>query len=99
MTSGVQHFWNFIEAGHRKGEHDGARACVKRALSREELKYEDGAILKNVETIVQWCNLMMGPGNTCKSMVSRYFWLIREPNIENFQYCCTLTRSSEMHSF
>lgn len=31
---------------------------------------------------------MMGPGNTDKSMVSRYFWLIHEPNIENLRDCC-----------
>ena len=99
MTSGVQIFWNFIEVGHGKGEHDGAGACVKRALSREELKYKGGTILENVETIVQWCNSSMGLGNTCKSMVSRYFWLIREPNINFFQDFCTLIGSSEMHSF
>ena len=45
VTSGVQHFLNFIEARHGKGEHDGVGACVKRALTRDELKYEGGAIL------------------------------------------------------
>ena len=99
MTRGVKHFWNFIEARHGKGEHDGIEACVERAFSREELIYEGGTILEKAETIVQWCNSMMGPGNISKSMVSRYFWLIHEPNIQNFQDCCTLTRSSEMHSF
>lgn len=42
---------------------------------------------------------MMGPGNTINSMVSIYFLLIYKPKIENFQDCCTLTRSSETHSF
>ena len=64
---------------------------VKSALNKEELKYEGGTILENVETLVQWCNYMMGPSNIGKSMVSRYFWLIREPNIENLQDYCTLT--------
>ena len=41
----------------------------------------------------------MGLGNIGKSMVSRYFWLIHEPNIENFQDYYALTGSSEMHSF
>ena len=54
---------------------------MKRALSREEIKYEGGTILKNVETIVQWYNSMMGPSNKGKSMFSRYLWLICEPNI------------------
>lgn len=91
LTSLVQHFWNFNEAGHGKGEHDGVGVCVKRDLSREELKYEGGAILKNNETIVQWWNSMMRLGNIGKSMVYIYFWLIHEPNIENLQDCCTLT--------
>ena len=30
--------WNYFETGHGKGEHDGAEACVKIALRREELK-------------------------------------------------------------
>lgn len=98
LTSGVQNFWNFIEMGHGKVEYDGVGSCVKIALSREELKYEGGPILQNDETIVQWCNSMMGLGNAGKSMVSRYFWLIHEPNIENFQDFCSLTGSSEMHS-
>ena len=28
----VPHMWNYFETGHGKGEHDGARACVKTAL-------------------------------------------------------------------
>ena len=73
MTSEVPDFFIFIKEGNGKGENDGVGECVKRALSREELKYEGGAILKNVEMIVQWCNSMIGPGTTSKSMVSRYF--------------------------
>ena len=95
----MQHFWNFIEVGHGKGEHNGVTTCVKKALSREELKYENGTILENAETIVQWCNSTMGLGNIGKYMVSRYFWLIHEPNIENLQDCCTLIGSSEMNLF
>ena len=71
---------------------------MKRALIREELKYKGGTLLQNAKTIVQWCNSMMGPSNKGNSMAFRYFWLICEPKIENFQYCCTLTRSSEKHS-
>ena len=60
VTSVVKYFWNFIEVGHGKGEHDGVGACVKRALSREELKYKGGTMLENAKIIVQWCNSMMG---------------------------------------
>lgn len=73
MKSGVQHFWNFTEARHGKGEHDGAKACVKRALAREELKYEGGVELIDAETIMRWCKSTMGLGNPGMCMVHRYF--------------------------
>ena len=50
--SRIQYMQNFTKAGHGKGEHDGASACIKRALAREELKYKDGAILKDAKSIV-----------------------------------------------
>ena len=28
----IKHIWNFFESVHGKGEHDGARACIKCAL-------------------------------------------------------------------
>ena len=40
-----------MEAGHGKGEHDGASACIKGALACEELKYKDGAISTDVKSI------------------------------------------------
>ena len=52
----IQHVWIFFEAGHRKGEHDGDGACVKRALSREKLKFEKKSKFKNAYEIVEWCN-------------------------------------------
>ena len=30
--------WNFFGSGHGKGEHDGAGAVIKRALTHEQLK-------------------------------------------------------------
>ena len=80
----MPHFQNFIEAEHGKGEYDGARACLKRALSREELKYEGGTILQYAKIIVQQCNSIMGLGHIAKSIVSIYFWLICETNIDFF---------------
>ena len=50
--SRIQYMWNFTEAGHGKGEHDGACAYIKRALAREELKYKDGAIFIDAKFIV-----------------------------------------------
>ena len=57
----IQYMWKFTEAGHGKGEHDGASACIKRALDHEKLKYKDGSILIDAKSIVQWCNATMGP--------------------------------------
>lgn len=48
----IQHMWNFSKAGHGKGEHDGAGACIKRALAQEELKYKGNAKLKDEKSIV-----------------------------------------------
>jgi len=95
---GVQHMWNFCEVGHGKGEHDGARACIKRAITQEELKYKDNAKLIDAKPIIEWCNALMGPGNEGKSLIHRFFWLIDDTNIEPYEDCCTLIRSSELHS-
>ncbi|KAH9304182.1 hypothetical protein KI387_008586, partial [Taxus chinensis] len=99
VKMGVQHIWSFTEAGHGKGEHDGAGACVKRALTREELKYKDGAKLKDAKSIVEWCTDNMARGSQENSTVCRYFWLIEEKHIANYEDCMTLTGSSDMHSF
>ena len=91
--------YNFIEVGHGKVEHDGAGACTKWALTHEELKYEDSVKLINVDSIMKRCNTTMGLGKEGESRVHRFFWLIDNTNIAPYQDCCTLTRSSELHSF
>ena len=68
--------WNFTEASHGKGEHDGACTCIKRVLSREELKCKDEEILIYAKSIIQWCNATMGSGKEGESTVHRFFWLI-----------------------
>ena len=83
--------WNFIEAGHRKGEHDGAGTCIKRALAREELKYKDGEILIDTKSIVQWCNTTMGLGKEGESTVCRFFQLIDNTNIAPYEDFCIVT--------
>ena len=91
--------WNFIEASHGKGEHDGVGACIKRALACEELKYKDEAIMKDAKSIIQWCNATMGLDKEGESMVHRFFWLIDNTKIAPYMDYCALTRSSELHSF
>ncbi|KAH9296005.1 hypothetical protein KI387_039593, partial [Taxus chinensis] len=54
---------------HGKGEHDGAGACVKRALAREELKFKDGAKFTDAKNIVDWCVKNMGHESQERSTV------------------------------
>ena len=47
---------DFFETGHGKGEHDGVKACVKRALRRYQMNhYADRFVCSN--QVVQWCHL------------------------------------------
>ena len=55
----VPHIWNYFETGHEKGEHDGASACIKTALRREEMRFTRNPHVKDVESIVQWCSATM----------------------------------------
>ena len=50
--------YNYFETGHGKGEHDGAGACIKTALQREEMKFTS-ARLRDSASIVKWCASVM----------------------------------------
>ena len=50
----IKHCWNFFETGHGKGEHDGAGACVKRALRRWKMNHSSKRFHSAAE-VVQWC--------------------------------------------
>ena len=95
----IQHVWSFFEAGHGKGEHDGAGACVKRALSREQLKFEEKAKLKNAHEIVEWCNKYLYTGSSQNSTIKRFFYLVEENNIPSRCDCDTISGSAKWHSF
>ena len=43
--------WNYFGSGHGKGEHDGAGAVIKRALTSEQLD-NNGAKLQNAHDVV-----------------------------------------------
>ena len=95
----IQYMWNFTEAGHGKGEHNGAGACIKITLAHEELKYKDVAKVIFAKFIVQWYNTTMGPSKEGESMVRRFFSLIDNTNIAPYEDCCTLIGTNEFHSF
>jgi hypothetical protein len=54
----ITHCWNFFETGHGKGEHDGAGACIKRALRRYQLNPHAGRFESAIQ-VVQWCNMVL----------------------------------------
>ena len=68
----MPHIWNYFETGHGKGEHDGARACIKNSLRREDMKFIS-ARLRDAASIVKWCASVMGEQATRKHLVWRIF--------------------------
>ena len=69
----MPHIWNYFETGHGKGEHDGAGACIKTSLRREEMKLTSTR-LQNGASIVKWCASVMGEKATRKPLVQRKLW-------------------------
>lgn len=96
---GAQHLWNFSEVGLRKGENDGARACIKRHLAQENFKYKESLNLIYATFIIKWCNATMSPSNEDKSTVHRFFWLVDKSNIAIYEDLCTSIGSCKAHSF
>ncbi|KAH9300319.1 hypothetical protein KI387_011902 [Taxus chinensis] len=72
------------EERHGKGEHDGAGACVKRALAREELKFKDGAKFTDAKNIVDWCVKNMGHESQERSMHNERTWMEMEKTTRVF---------------
>ena len=98
MQRGVPHIQSFFEFGHGKGEHDGAGACVKRALVKEQLKISAAELL-DACSIVDWCSLALSQWGNFYSVVCRFFWLVEEGSIGDRSDCATVRDSSKMHSF
>ena len=65
----IQHIWCFFEAKHGKGEHDGADAFVKRARTREQLKFEDSIKFQATHAIMGWCNTNISTGSKENSII------------------------------
>ena len=68
----IRHTWSFFETGHGKGEHDGAGACVKRALRRYQMSHS-ASRLKCSKEVVDWCTQNLGhQGHEQARPVRRY---------------------------
>ncbi len=50
--------WHYWGTGHGKGLHDGARACLKQAIWKEQLK-ANGEILHNALDVVNFLRTNM----------------------------------------
>jgi len=59
----------FFEVQHGEGEHDGAGACVKRALDREQLKFEDSVKFQDAHAIMDLCNTNISIGSKDNSTI------------------------------
>lgn len=94
----IPHIWCFFEAGNGKGEHDGASACLKRALVKEQLRIS-GANFSDARFIVDCCSSTLSHGDTLDSVVTRFFWLVEESTMGYRLDCQTIKDSSKMHSF
>lgn len=82
-----------------KENNDGVDACVKRALCREQLKFEEKAKFKNASAIVHWCSTTLSTGSSQNSTIRRFFWLVKEENILPRYDCDTINGSARWHSF
>lgn len=71
--------WNYWGTGHGKGPHDGAGACLKQALRKEQLKI-DSVKLQNAQDVVQFLNGNMNVPHAAypkaRQPVNRHFHLI-----------------------
>ena len=72
----------FFVPSHGKGEHDGARAVIKRTLTHEELKL-DGWPLKCAADVVSFLNATFQPRDQShKCNTQKVFWLIGADDVQ-----------------
>lgn len=103
LPSGCEMDWNYWGTGHGKGPHDGAGACVKRALRKEQVK-EDSVRLHNASDVVNFLRRDMSlphaayPG--ARKEVIRHFHLIGVTDVVRDKplACQTVPGSRSMHS-
>ena len=100
----MPHIWNYFETGHGKGEHDGAGACIKTALRREEMRVMTNPHIQDAQSIVEWCSATMsnrtkeqrtstGTGN-----VVRNFWHVVDIDRSCSYTCNTVQGTRGFHS-
>ena len=103
-ATGVQCIWSFFESRHGKGEHDGAGACVKRALRRYQLR-RDTQRFRDARQVVDWCTHHMGVDSSSSfstvgaRVVRRFFWYVDGADIDvSSGDCATVHGTLQLHS-
>ena len=71
--------WSFFASGHGKGEHDGARAVDKRALTHEQLK-PDAWPMKCARDVINFLQQKFNDGDS-QTGVIRIFWEIKPTDV------------------
>ena len=95
--------WNYWGSGHGKGPHDGAGACLKRALRKEQLK-PYGARLQNATDVVDFLKSSMNKEHAAyagaRREVIRHFHDIKENDVDRQHSfnCRTVKGSRGLHS-
>lgn len=95
--------WNYWGTGHGKGPHDGAGACVKQSLRREQVK-EDSVKLQNAADVVSFLRVDMNSPHAAypnaRRQVSRHFHLVGLTDVPRDKplACKTVPGSRSMHS-
>lgn len=104
QSTGKQCIWSFFESGHGKGEHDGAGACIKRALQRYQL-WHDSERFRDARQVVDWCTLHMSMGASSSfgyqgaPAVRRFFWCVESSDIDVYSgECSTIPGTLQLHS-
>ncbi|KAG0631145.1 hypothetical protein M758_1G230800 [Ceratodon purpureus] len=103
LPTGCKLDWNYWGTGHGKGPHDGAGACVKRALRKEQLK-EDSVKLHNATDVVSFLRVEMNLPHAAypnaKQHVVRHFHLIGLSEVPRDKplACQTVPGSRSLHS-
>jgi hypothetical protein len=95
--------WNYWGFGHGKGPHDGAGACLKQALRKEQLK-PYGARLQNASDVVEFLKNSMNKEHAAyvgaRREVKRNFHEIKESMVDRHHgfNCRTVKGSRSLHS-
>ena len=80
LPTGCKMDWHFWGTGHGKGPHDGAGACLKQTLRKEQIK-PNSIRLHNAADVVSFLKVAMNLANGAypwaKRVVERHFHLIK----------------------